>query len=921
MPIWLVGEDVHIENEPVTGPDAIDLLRSADALCGSLRESIAAGAWLDAYLSACGLWQLVEDHLHPDRLQLRRIASYLAEPRTPPPARAAGRVAAAAAVAVNVSGPRRRRRLTRARRALTVLTVDLAAQVLSPTDRAGGAFRIAALVAQIEPVAVALGSDVLRLPACFRDIDQSPDDLRRLAAKLLAELEVPTDRPLYVVGVRTSGCYLAPLLVAALRARGRAGARVASYRPGRPWRRGERNALRHCARAGGLILLIDDPPVSGRSLVASARALTAAGIDEARIVLAVATGAGGDELPESLRHWPVVQLPWCEWAVHELLTPRSVQTVVAALAGPEWRIGLPIAHPESIAPGRDHLCVRYSVPFTDADGVREEMRELAIEGVGQGLWGRHAVVVGDRLAAEVPRVYGFADGLLYREWIPEGPQPDSAVTADRIADYVAQRQRRLRTARDPSAVLRGRGPIWEVAAYLLSGEFGVLGPVARLLLLEPMTRMLLTVDRPCIVDGATERRYWLPDPVVPRALRKVAFHRSAFGNRQLACYDAVFDLAGAALDTPDGAFGQALRSNFESRTGRAVDGERWLLYRLVHLWRLERAGRIGTAELARRRAAVVHDYLAECLLPHPKPATGPICALDLDGVLETGPLGFPATSPTGVLTLRALLAHGYRPVLATGRGIDEARDRCRIFGLAGAVAEYGSVIYDAAANREIDLLTDTERRLLDGLRTKLRADPHIELLDGYRHSIRARVADGPLPPEMISAISAFAPAELRFVTGEGQTDIVIARIDKATGLTALAQRIPAAEHRMTVGDSTEDLPLLRSSQLSFAPRNAGTAIRTAGITRTRHAYQSGLAEASRHLLGHHPGHCPVCHPPTHPPRTRILLTALALRENGLRGLPIRTLRLAAHLAGCRELDADAHRLRFRMPCRTRGRSR
>ncbi|MFJ4655768.1 HAD hydrolase family protein [Nocardia sp. NPDC088792] len=890
-----MGEDIHIENAPVTGPAAIDLLQSADALCRSLRESVAADDWLDAYLSACGLWQMVEDQLHPDRLQLRRIASYLTESRTSPPTRMAGRVAASVAIAVDVTGPGRLRRLTRAQRALATLTVRLAARLLAPANGVDDPLLVAALVGEIEPVAGVLGDDVLRLPACFRDIDQSPDDLRRLAAKLLAEVEAPSDQLLYVVGVRTSGCYLAPLLVAALRAQGRSGAQVASYRPGRPWRRGERNALRDCARAGGRMLLIDDPPVSGRSLAASARALAAAGVDEDRIVLVVATGAGADEIPESLQHWPVVQLPWREWAVHELLTPRSVQAAVAALAGPEWRVGLPIAHPESIAPDRDHLCARYSVPFTDTDGERSETRELMVEGAGQGLWGRHAVLVGERLAAEVPRVYGFADGLLYREWIPAGPQADSALVANHIAEYVAQRQQRLSTPRDPSGVLRGRGPIWEVAAYLLSGEFGALGPIARLLLLEPMTRMLLTVERPCIVDGATERRHWVSDPIVPQALRKVAFHRSAFGNRQLACYDAVFDLAGASVDAPDGAFARALRSSFESRTGRDVDGERWLLYRLVHLWQLGRTGKADAAELDRRCAAVVHDYLAECLLPHPQPTTGPICALDLDGVLETGPLGFPTTSPIGVLTLRALLAHGYRPVIATGRSIDDARDRCRIFGLAGAVAEYGSVIYDAATNRETDLLTDTERRLLDRIRAKLRADPHIEVVDGYRHSIRARAAGGPLPPEMINALSTFAPSDLRFVTGEGQTDIVIARVDKATGLTALTQRIPAAEHRMTVGDSAEDLPLLRSAQLSFAPRNADTRIRAARTTRTHRAYQAGLAEACRHLLGHRPGHCAVCRPPGLPPRTRVLLTVLALREDGLRGLPIRTAHLVAQL--------------------------
>ena len=55
----------------------------------------------------------------------------------------------------------------------------------------------------------------------------------------------------------------------------------------------------------------------------------------------------------------------------------------------------------------------------------------------------------------------------------------------------------------------------------------------------------------------------------------------------------------------------------------------------------------------RRSTAAVHDYLAALYLCHLPPATGPLCAIDLDGVLECDQLGFSATSPTGALALRA----------------------------------------------------------------------------------------------------------------------------------------------------------------------------------------------------------------------------------------------------------------------------
>jgi hypothetical protein len=71
--------------------------------------------------------------------------------------------------------------------------------------------------------------------------------------------------------------------------------------------------------------------------------------------------------------------------------------------------------------------------------------------------------------------------------------------------------------------------------------------------------------------------------------------------------------------------------------------------------------------------------------------------------------GLPATSPTGALALRALNLHGYRPVLATSRSLDEVRDRCTAYGLAGGVTEYGTFVY-LSPNGEVHSLPWTGRR-------------------------------------------------------------------------------------------------------------------------------------------------------------------------------------------------------------------
>ena len=54
-----------------------DLLCGAETLAERLRDALRDEQWLDAYLLAVGLGQMVDDRLHADLLLLHRAASYL----------------------------------------------------------------------------------------------------------------------------------------------------------------------------------------------------------------------------------------------------------------------------------------------------------------------------------------------------------------------------------------------------------------------------------------------------------------------------------------------------------------------------------------------------------------------------------------------------------------------------------------------------------------------------------------------------------------------------------------------------------------------------------------------------------------------------------------------------------------------------
>jgi hypothetical protein len=920
------------------GIQLIDLLLTGRRVPPLLEQALSSGDQLDAYLLAVALNQLAEDRLHPDPFALRRAAAHYRDAPTLV-ARAISSAAATVAdvaVAAQLRG-RPARTLADDQQALA-RHIDLLADGVRTGMQTPGLDR-SGLTAVVERLSGRLEHDVARLPACFRDFDQHPDDVDRLVATYLARASVSgaaSDRfrPIAVVGVRTSGSYLAPLAAAALRARGFGSVRVLTVRPGRPARREELAVLRETVGDGGEVLLVDDPPVTGGAIVQAAETVHQAGVPRPNIVLLTWLFGDGDTVPQLLRRWRHEVQPWPEWSVHERLSEEALAESLAGML-PAGRRLVSLRRLTVPDGGRRHAHADVVVRIEDeATGIVTE-RELVVEGAGQGYLGRHALAVARGLPGLVPEVIGFADGLLYRARLtplrpcdvtprPEGVRPeevrvaedapltdDAPLTEDAhppsdddliraVARYADARRRVFAVGDDPTPGLTGRDPAWQVSARALSALYGPLAPVAQLTLLEPLTRRLLTVSAPSVVDGDPGLDRWGVDPV-SGGLRKAAFHQGAFSRLEIPCYDPVFDLAAAALPPLPPQVGTRIRAHFELLGGRRVEPERWLLYQLTQLVRLSRDGALSPALRARHQAAAVNEYLASLFLADLEVADdGPLCAIDLDGVLESDPLGFRATTPAGALALRALVRHGYRPVLATGRSLPEVAQRCATFGLVAGIAEYGAALYlaprDTAGAAE-DLRPPRAREAVDQARAALANLDDVRLDEEYRYTVRAqRIAasgrGGPLTASQVEvATSAAGSGRLMTHAGEDQTDLSAADVDKGTGLRALARRLGGAEYALAVGDAAPDLPMLAVGRIARAPRNADATVHSAGIARTRHGYQAGLLEACAEVLGHRPGSCSDCRPPHRDAGTRALLAALALREAGVEGLPITTARL------------------------------
>jgi hydroxymethylpyrimidine pyrophosphatase-like HAD family hydrolase len=885
-------ESLHITNLFNTLPELARLSLSA----------LERGAWLDAYLFGAGISQLIDDHLQRDTLSLRRLGAYLATDGgrfggmisrrlTVPAARVLDRIVGAGPAAY------RARRIRRMIAPGLDRLADLAAGAhpsLPESALEDLRRRCESLSRSPRRVPRALREDLVRLPACFRSFDQHPDDVGELVRRFAAA-HPDRRQPLLVVGVRTSGSYLAPLCAACLRAEGFTNVDVITMRPGLRVPAGERAIVRSCVLSSGLVLVCDDPPQTGAAIGRVAAELRQRGVPGERIVLLLALFPG---TPPDLAGHEAILLPFEDWSIHRRLRPEAVARTLARLLGRDRdppTVELVRGRPPRR--GRGHLKAVYKVTLADGDELN-----ISVEGVGLGYFGAHAGAVAPALAQFLPAVFGVDDGLLFRAWLPDaaaaGLLPATArgaITA-RVARYVFARSHALAIPSDVSLRQGGQYPAWEAASTLLSRPIGRAWPIGRSLVTNRVVKRLVRVTRPCVVDGNMDLSRWFAVEG-PATMVKVDWDQGGSSNLGLGCCDAVFDLAGVAAASQDVALADELRDVYEALDGARVDEERWLLHQFAHL--AADPGAWGSDRLARRAAgrALQHYFGRVYFADLPLAVRGPLCAIDLDGVLEADGLGFPSMTPASAIALRALRAHGYRPVIVTGRSLEDVVERCGSYGLSGGVAEYGAAVYQTSGGRTTVLTTPQERVAMGRLRAELAARAEVTLDQDFRHAVRAFVVDTagvrrPLPERIVADAQRAAAAEAtRVIDGYRQTDLVPDSVDKGRGLRRLAAAL-AEPIAFAVGDTAADEPMLALAERAFVPAHASGPLR-ARFVPTRRPYQRGFAEAVGRLIGHDPGGCPRCRLPPPSRERRALLGLLGMRDAGMRGLPWRLLKLAA----------------------------
>jgi hydroxymethylpyrimidine pyrophosphatase-like HAD family hydrolase len=857
------------------------------------RLKIVAAGWqrqeilTNIYLLAGALLNSVDDYLRGPLYHLPRRAAAL------PLARLVLRVFE------TVTTWRRARRVRRVlewRGRFSAALAPLLRLYLSILDRrtevSAGSDPALAEILQI-PLPMELQAEYSHIPSAFRKQDLTPLDVLPLARQFCA-LFPARQHPLLVVGLRTAGSYLAPLCAAVLETEGYATVESMTLRPSQgpaPW---ERAVLQRCARAGYRALLLDDPPFSGDTLAQAVAGLRQLGFSREQMVALFPVHPqrrqwATHQESVSLAQLTLLTLEPERWHKIHLLESAAVERrlaeyfhhrgyvrsqIVASAAADALNAQLTA----SIEENRHNRLKRvYAVQLETADG-KCETRHVLAKSVGWGYLSYHAFLSGSRLAGLVPPLLGLRDGLLFLEWIPQ-PATLPATGAERerwittLGSYVAARTCSLRLPNDPTACLgvQKQHDGFELLNQVLGRAYG--GSALRGLMGSRLRRRLAghLCPVPTFIDAKMRPAEWRTHA---GALLKTDFEHHGLGKNELNVVDPAFDLAEAILHlalTP--AEEELLLQQYQAATGDTIAPARLFLYKLLAgLWSRTRALRLlAQSHLAHRQHDFHRDYVrtwdfltvqaahhcGRWCRPATAPAwKAPLMILDVDGVIDRRLFGFPCTSAAGLEALALLYGHGFALALNTARSAAEVKEYCAAYGCAGAVAEYGSYLWDAVRQRGRSLISSAAQRQLERLRQALWRVPGVFVNEGYEYSLRActytEEGPEPLPTPLIQRVLADQQLEqLTYHQTTIDTTILAREVNKGTGLTALLDWVGIEPTQtLAVGDSEPDLAMFRVAHRCFAPAHisCGRLARFLGCEIAPQPYQRGLLHIVRSLV-------------------------------------------------------------------------
>jgi hydroxymethylpyrimidine pyrophosphatase-like HAD family hydrolase/adenine/guanine phosphoribosyltransferase-like PRPP-binding protein len=742
----------------------------------------------------------------------------------------------------------------------------------------------------------------LKLPSAFCSMDLTHYDYYALADKF-AQSFSDRKEPLLVLGLRSAGSYLGPLVGSRLVTLGFENIAELTIRPkANALSRYEIKRLEKSAAERRRTLVIDDIPTSGGTLQSAVELLVKYGIEPERIVLCIPQQPEY-ELREKLRKERFlpdiarVELEVNEWWKMRWLHSQEAIMVVEQLANMQGWLGEVVSQTKDIDAYKGELDFykRYGARLKKLFMLKGEdlsnsvyARLILAKSIGWGWFAYHAWLVAKEMGEEIPRVFGISKGIIFIEWIKEeaahtDPIVQNGGFVNWIAEYISRRANSFPLPRNFLLEISDRdNNSWDYLAESLGRAYGK--AVAKLAV-PALRRRLIEQFREApaaFIDAKLSQDKWIR---CNGRLVKVDFEGHGIDNADLFMIDPAFDLAGIVFEfslSPDNE--RVLLDRYAERTGDARISKRITTFKQLYgLRELYKTGERlsnppswfdpvkGNARFINARQFLVNSllqYYSQFLpLPVKKAKRKILFMMDVDGVLDEYMYEYPATTLSGLQAIALLHYHDIPIALNTDRSLEDVKNYSKFLHLRGGVAEHGMVLWNAAKGAEKVLIDMETGEQLEEMRTVLGGDKSIFFSEGYAASLHCYCYKGGANRRGLDSERVYSIIEkegfdrLQVIYRQSETMFVANNLDKGTGLSELKEFIEMPEVVVhAIGDSLGDLPMLRASEYAYIVANSSRELKDQTLRnkwRTlKHGSQRGLLEATYLVIGLSTGNTP-----------------------------------------------------------------
>jgi hydroxymethylpyrimidine pyrophosphatase-like HAD family hydrolase len=745
----------------------------------------------------------------------------------------------------------------------------------------------------------------MRIPAAYRSQDLSHYDFTALGKEYAAKHH-DHDGSRMIIGLRSAGSYIAPLVCCCLREEGFRQVSFMTIRPKSFIHPQDEAQLKKSSLSYDRFIVVDEPPSTGKSVARCVEIMKSLGIENRKITIMLPIHPAGEDwlsasLTYSLQECELITLPPGEWYKEKLLRTETFQDCIAPYFAELGLDKFEIAEDPYIEKVNKELAMNpdkgfhrrlkrvFKVNCSHDSGSHDSVFVMA-KSVGWGWLGYHAPLATQHLSEFIPRVYGVRNGMLFMEWVGSSDQKRNEQNfqdnkVQRLSAYIIRRTNQLRLIENPMPFLNdytdsGFQPIAAILSRAFSSKVKIL---KRGWLTKQLEEIGCPV--PTFLDSRMSKEEWVDSQ---GKLLKTDFEHHGFSKTASHnIVDPAYDMAAAMLEFElSEKEKEDLENAYMEGTEDVSVEKRLFFYKLLcgseamseSLRMLNKVEYSSIYRDLNRNYINAWNFLvSESARASAKLCVGepvrrwfePIFVMDVDDVLDKNIFGFPSTTANGIMSLSLLRTHGICSAINTARSLEEVKDYCRQYGFVGGIAEYGSLLWDDIDQKAEVMVPEEAMDELEKIRSALGKIPGIFVNPYYQYSIRAYIFDWqrthPLPDATIGELfrllgTKFLKAKKSYI----DTAIIASSVDKGKSMLRLKELKGLNHNKMgAIGDTESDLPMLLVADQGFLVANGGANLkqlaRKYGVTVTNSSYQTGLLEAVQTFLhGSSVAECEQC---------------------------------------------------------------